>query len=297
MEKADALVSIIIPTFNRGHLIEQTVQSVFSQTFQNWEIIIVDDGSVDNTQEVVYPFLTDERVKYCHRPADRPGGGNAARNYGYELARGTFIKWLDSDDLLLPSCLEHQIKQISSDEVDVVFGKSRWFSKDKTTNKIIHGKLWHESVIKSKNILEDFILGKTRFSNNDGLWRKSCLGKYPYHERLRNSQEFQMIINMLSKGIKITVMDEVQTLIRSHDSQMAAKRSYASYAHHQILARTLVLESLNKQGLLNNKIYYYLFKSNIYYTLNQTKKREFLYLKNNLKLLKKNLHLLKYSKK
>jgi glycosyltransferase involved in cell wall biosynthesis len=94
------IVSIIIPTYNRAHLIGETLDSVLAQTYTNWECIIVDDGSTDNTDEVVEEYVKkDSRFKYYHRPDEHLPGGNGARNYGFKMSKGEYVNWLDSDDL------------------------------------------------------------------------------------------------------------------------------------------------------------------------------------------------------
>jgi glycosyltransferase involved in cell wall biosynthesis len=80
------LVSVIIPTYNRAHLIGETLDSVLAQTYTNWECIIVDDGSSDNTDEFVGKYVKkDSRFKYYHRPEEHLPGGNGARNYGFKI--------------------------------------------------------------------------------------------------------------------------------------------------------------------------------------------------------------------
>lgn len=96
------VVSIITPAFNRAHTINQAINSVLLQTFQNWELIIVDDGSTDTTRQVVGSF-TDKRISYLHT---QNGGPSRARNYGIAQATGCWIMYLDSDDELLPTCIE-----------------------------------------------------------------------------------------------------------------------------------------------------------------------------------------------
>lgn len=83
------LVSIIIPTYNRAHLIGETLDSVLAQIYTNWECIVVDDGSTDSTAELLAFYVEkDSRFQYHHRPKDRLKGANACRNYGFELSRG-----------------------------------------------------------------------------------------------------------------------------------------------------------------------------------------------------------------
>ncbi len=104
------LVSIIIPTYNRAHFIGETLESVLAQTYQNWECIVVDDGSSDYTDELMEFFCEkDSRIQYHHRPADKPKGGNTCRNYGFELSKGEYINWFDSDDLMFSDFLEKKI--------------------------------------------------------------------------------------------------------------------------------------------------------------------------------------------
>ncbi len=116
-----ALVSVVIPTYNRADLIGDAIRSVFEQTYGDWEIIVVDDGSTDNTAEVVASF--GERVRYIPLPH---GGVSAARNRGVREARGQYVAFLDSDDLFLPHKLERQIALFEQrPELGMVYGSYR----------------------------------------------------------------------------------------------------------------------------------------------------------------------------
>lgn len=103
----DGLVSIIMPSWNTAKFIGASIRSVIDQTYQNWELIIVDDCSTDNTDEVVKPFLTDKRVKYIHN--EKNSGAALTRNKAMREAQGEWIAFLDSDDLWMPEKLEKQI--------------------------------------------------------------------------------------------------------------------------------------------------------------------------------------------
>ena len=113
------LISVVIPTYNRAHKIEQAIRSVQNQTFQDWELIISDDGSKDNTREVVKKFMqSDARIHYIHQEVNR--GAQAARNRGIKEAKGEWIAFLDSDDTWLPESLERRLGVAKKENVSVV---------------------------------------------------------------------------------------------------------------------------------------------------------------------------------
>jgi glycosyltransferase involved in cell wall biosynthesis len=101
-------VSVITPTYNRAHTIETAINSVLNQTYENFELIIIDDGSTDDTKQVVQS-IKDSRIKYLYK---KNGGPSKARNYGISRASGEWIMYLDSDDLLLPKCIETMISWV-----------------------------------------------------------------------------------------------------------------------------------------------------------------------------------------
>ncbi len=122
------LVSIIIPTYNRGYLIGETLESVLAQTYTNWECIVVDDGSTDATHELLAAYCeNDSRFQYHHRPNNRPKGANVCRNYGFELSKGEYIKWLDSDDLLSNELLLAQVNVLNANSSNRrAVGTAKW---------------------------------------------------------------------------------------------------------------------------------------------------------------------------
>ncbi len=96
-------VSVVIPTYNRADFILDAIESVFLQTFSDYEIIVIDDGSVDATSEVLQPLIADDKIRYVFQENQ---GVSAARNHGIRLSKGKYIAFLDSDDLWHPNKLE-----------------------------------------------------------------------------------------------------------------------------------------------------------------------------------------------
>ena len=120
------LVSIIIPTYNRAHIISETLDSVFAQTYSNWECIVVDDGSTDNTDAILASFIEkDSRFQYMHRPEHRLKSASTCRNIGFENSKGSYIQYLDSDDLLTENKLQEQVKILSTTS-DYAIATCRW---------------------------------------------------------------------------------------------------------------------------------------------------------------------------
>ena len=101
------LVSVIMPSYNTADYISESIKSVQAQTYTNWELIIVDDCSTDNTDEVVVAFLGDQRIRYLKN--ERNSGAAVSRNRALRKAKGKWIAFLDSDDLWAPEKLEKQI--------------------------------------------------------------------------------------------------------------------------------------------------------------------------------------------
>jgi len=121
------LVSVIIPTYNRDKFIGEAIQSVLDQTFRDFEILVIDDGSTDETAGVIKSFL-DDRVRYIYQANQ---GRSHARNHGLKKAAGLYIAFLDSDDLYLPGKVELQVAYLDSNpEVGMVYTSAYCVDED-----------------------------------------------------------------------------------------------------------------------------------------------------------------------
>jgi len=121
------LVSIIIPTYNYALLIPETLESVLNQSYDNWECIIIDDGSTDDTTEVVEDFISRHSgypFKYVKKINE---GTSVAKNTGINIAAGKYIQFLDADDLISPDKLKIQVSILEAADADLVFSKSLFF--------------------------------------------------------------------------------------------------------------------------------------------------------------------------
>ncbi len=130
------LVSIITPSYNTARYIAETINSVLRQTYSNWEMIIVDDCSTDNTDEIVKPYLSDKRIRYLKN--EKNSGAAVSRNKALREARGKWVAFLDSDDLWFPNKLEKQIHFMESNSC--FFSYTNYSEIDELSNSL--GVLW-----------------------------------------------------------------------------------------------------------------------------------------------------------
>jgi len=211
-----ALVSIIIPCYNRANFIGETLNSVLSQTYTNWECIIVDDGSTDNSEEIIKEYIkTDSRFQYYNRPIDKIKGPNSCRNYGYKLSKGQYINWFDSDDLFFPEALSIRLTEF--DEItDVVIGKLERIGSE--TNKIIN-----ENKIVSNSIIEDYFTNKISYYVCGPLWKKFFLEKHLllFDEAIMNLDDWDFNLRMLYQKPKIVYVDNVIIKYRVHNNSLS----------------------------------------------------------------------------
>jgi len=193
------LVSIIIPTYNRAHLIGETLDSIVAQTYTNWECIIVDDGSTDNTVAVINKYIEkDARFQYHTRPSDRPKGGNAARNYGMKLSQGSFLIFFDSDDIMVTRCLERRIETILKLDLDMVIFSMGTFYDINNLEAPAENSVYNDTL---DNTLKDFLLSpRLPWNVCKPIFKASLIkNKISFNEELGRFQDVEFNIKLLKQ--------------------------------------------------------------------------------------------------
>jgi glycosyltransferase involved in cell wall biosynthesis len=184
------LISIIIPTYNRAHLIGETLDSVLAQTYRNWECIIVDDGSTDTTESVVNFYVEkDDRFQYYKRTSAYKSGGNGARNYGFDVSKGEYVNWFDSDDLMLPDALQSKLNAFE-ENVDFVVANSLNFDEEGTVSRPY--ELNYDIPITAENFISQTI----GWITNDVLVRRTVI-QIRFNEQLKSGQEYNFFARLL----------------------------------------------------------------------------------------------------
>jgi len=203
MSQTEPLVSVIIPTYNRAHVLERAIQSVVNQTYQHFEVIVVDDGSTDNTAEVA-SSIRDERVRYIRHQVNK-GTPASARNTGIRAARGEFVGFLDSDDEWLPQKLQKQVDRFrsASRNVGVVYGG--YAVVDDNTKRII-GEVYPR---KRGYIFKEVLELSVPTNPLTPLVKKECFEKVGFFdEELRFGEDFDMWVR-IAQHYQFDFVDEV----------------------------------------------------------------------------------------
>ena len=262
-----SLISIIIPTYNRAHLIGETLDSIRSQTYSNWECIVVDDGSTDTTAEVMREYVKkDSRFQYHQRPENKLKGPNSCRNYGFELSKGEYVKWFDSDDVMLPTLLEKQILPFV-DNVEMSVCKLSYFDFEKRISI-------RENMIFSNNLIEDYLIGNVTFYISGPLWQRIFLEKQKqlFDESLTNLDDWDFNLRMLYQKPKITYSNEVLILYRVHADSLSQEINKLAFTEIQsefeAIKKHLFLIKMNKKA--DEKILKRYLKNRYQYILRKT---------------------------
>lgn len=189
------MFSIIIPLYNRETFITETLNSVIQQTFSNWECIVVDDGSTDNSIQIVKKFEAQEpRIKLIQRDRE-PKNANTCRNIGIENSSGDFLIFLDSDDLLLPHCLEQRKKLLKKyNEINLLITGTGSLDRLSKSEHKLYGSLYSPDT----NFLDLFISLHSPWYMSSGTWEKEFISKVGnFDEKLLRLQDPDIHIRAL----------------------------------------------------------------------------------------------------
>jgi glycosyltransferase involved in cell wall biosynthesis len=223
------LISIIIPTYNRAHYLKDTLESIINQTYENWECIIIDDGSTDNTKEFILDYLKrDSRISYTTRPSSLPKGANSCRNFGFELSKGDFIKWFDSDDIMSPEHLEILMETLLFNKADFVVGDTENF-EDGTGE--ICGKPYQFNREKITITAEAFAKQQIGWITDDFLGKKECLKKLKFNTRIiTDGDEYNFFTRFLIGNENGLFVNRILTHRRIHNDTLSNPEKYDKIA-------------------------------------------------------------------
>ncbi len=221
--RQEDLVSIIMPTYNCGNFIGETIESVINQTYTKWELIISDDASVDNTEEVVKKYLSDKRIRYIKFAQNK--GAAAARNNSMKLSKGKYMAFLDSDDLWYKEKLEVQLKFMKENQYNFTCTAYEQIDeKDKPLNKVVKVK----TKANYNRILLDCPVG-----NSTVMYNVDKLGKFEV-PNIRKRNDDALWLQILKKEKYIYGMDEVLMKYRIRNNSISSNKLSLVKYHWQL---------------------------------------------------------------
>lgn len=264
-------VSIVIPTFNRSSSVKKAVESVLNQTYQNFELIIVDDNSNDDTRETI-SILKDRRIRY-HRNKKNLGG-SASRNVGINMASSKFIAFLDDDDEWLPEKLEKQIHILEKTKSDFcgVFTGFKYLKEGKVIKRTIPQK--------EGDLYRDLLWSNCIGTTSIFLVKKSCLSEIGnFNEKLPASQDWDLYLR-LARKYKFKVIQEPLVNYCVHEGEQI------SDSYQKKLASLEYMYENNKNEIVKFKKIHgnHLYNLSIFELLNSNRENALNYVKKSVEI-------------
>lgn len=242
--KHKPLVSIVIPTYNHEQYLARAIKSVLKQTHKNAEIIICDDGSSDNTKEVIKKFKHHKKIRYYYQSNQ---GLASTRNLGIKKAKGEFIAFLDSDDYWLPKKIEKQLKIFTKNkQIGLVYCFHYWVSEaGKITGKKkknYRGDIWQDL------LQGNLIVG----SGSAAVVKKECFDKIGlFDESLKSCEDWDMWLR-IARVYQIDLTPELLVKITQHPHKIKQQKWSLARGRFKVIKKNLsYLPEFNKKGIAN----------------------------------------------
>ncbi|WP_411768220.1 glycosyltransferase family 2 protein [Winogradskyella sp. A3E31] len=214
------LISIIIPTYNRRSLLPETLDSIAKQTYTNFECLVIDDRSTDETKDYLITYSQkDPRFKYFLRFEDKPKGANVCRNIGLDMAKGDYIVFFDSDDVMTPDHLEVKIHGLQSNRCDFVITKTKYFNFDDGNLSLDVNYTFKTKDISLYNYVSQTINWLTLDIAIVSHIAKQCR----FNELLSSGQEYNYFSKILTKTTNGVILDNIVSLRRYHQESIQSK--------------------------------------------------------------------------
>jgi glycosyltransferase involved in cell wall biosynthesis len=219
------MISIIMPAFNAEKYIESAIESVLNQTFDDWELIIINDGSYDNTEKIIRRYK-DSRIK-CFTQQNK--GASVARNVGLENMSGDYFCFLDADDYLTPGSLEYRIRKLRiNTDIDYLDGKVEIYDK-KLVKKIDY---W-QPTYRGNPLTPLLNISSICFFSPTWMIRRVPNKKYQFHEKLSHGEDLLFFIELALEGGNYDFVEEtIMHYRRGHSSAMTNIKGLENGYHY-----------------------------------------------------------------
>lgn len=230
-----AEVSIIMPVYNGEKFLEEAIQSILHQTYQHWELLIINDGSTDKTHHIIQKYLSDTRITYIHK--SKNDGIVKALNDGIDAAKGKYIARMDADDISLPNRLEKQFHFLEKNPDVVVCGSNYYTLKGNKRNII--------RVAHADAYLKTQLFFSTPFCHPTVMMNKSKAGKeLLYKEEFRHAEDYELWTRLAFKG-KFHIMEDALYVYRDHPNQVSYEQQAIQKRLNNEIRKRFVLHFFN----------------------------------------------------
>jgi len=249
-------ISIIMATYNRVHFIKESLASILNQSFQNWECIIIDDGSSDNSFEIIKSYVdSDKRFRYYKRGETYKKGLPGCRNNGLDLANGHFIQFFDDDDIVHPDNLKTCFKVLSESNSHFCRYHKAPFTGQWTKSEFPEINEFKKEDFELKD-LPGMVTGKIPFASCTVLWDKKCFEGNRFNEDLMYGEEWECYARILSQGLKGTSIDQVLYYNRKHSNSNTGEfwNKDSNRVNSYKRAALLIIDNLGRKNLLNSSL-------------------------------------------
>lgn len=262
------LVSIIIPVYNRAQVLRDTLDSVLDQEYQNWECIIIDDGSKDGSPELITNYSErDSRFKFYSRPKSKRKGASSCRNYGFQLSKGELIQYLDSDDLMHPRKLRAQVDQYNIQRGLSLFTCSwgGFTSINDLSSRFKYKYHAYQAFKKSICLLNTFGLYNEFFPLHVYLTPRKLIEKAgEWNENLTNNDDAEFFTRVILASENIQFVPEAIVYYRYHSKNNLSEINSDQKLTSLIKSIELIREEILKENKFNSKFYFRRAKFNLY---------------------------------
>ncbi|MEJ0104615.1 MAG: glycosyltransferase [Bacteroidota bacterium] len=254
------MISVIIPCYNYGHLIGESIQSVLKQTYKDLEVIVINDGSSDNTEAIVQAIREKDNRVQCHTFLN--SGLGASRNRGLEKARGEFIQFLDADDLLQERKFEEEMMLFSANpKFDVVYSSVRYFTNnphDRAGHLLTYWGPQKEWMAKFSGPGRTFLAQavKGNFSHlSSALFRRGIIDKVGlFDNEISAVADYHFLLRCVIADAFFYYHDtpETYSLVRWHLDNMSKNTDYMRVEEIKMRKRIAPLLQGNEEAIENN---------------------------------------------
>lgn len=204
------MISIVVPTYNRSEYLSESIDSVLRQTYKDWELIIVDDGSTDSTPKLMEYYLKlDERIKYYRKKNE---GIAKTRNFGIKKSQGEYISVHDSDDIMMPKKLALSLRKLNKTNADFVY--TSYFMMDNDSKP--YGV--HQPPYK---ITIQQIIDNAAFPHITILAKRKCFIENPYRNYLKYNDDAFLTWDFYKAGYKWARISEPLSMVRYHNTRIS----------------------------------------------------------------------------